>query len=231
MLVKMKIQLKSLNVILIFALCHAVCCIACRALEVRDDYALTLLTIAMSFIICYRRGMKVLYIIASVIVVNVLAYLMGNALPRVLFPLKGSGIWLFAVATALTTLVLGVLLDLSCGLLIKPEKKKRWVVRINDTIVPVNTEQIAYFYSADKCNYLVTYEGNRYIVDATMDSIIKELDQAVFFRINRGCILSMSCIDSAVKDAGRLQVEVHPAPSVAMTVPHSRVDEFLRWLA
>ena len=52
----------------------------------------------------------------------------------------------------------------------------------------------------------------------------------IFFRINRGFILSLLCIDSAVVNGGRYTVEVHPAPGASTVVTRSRESEFLRWL-
>lgn len=235
---------RSLYVILVFAVLHALCCICCRTLSIDDTRALTMLTIAMVFILAYQRGMKVHFIIAAIIIVNVVAYLMGNSIPLIFIPVFGENMWIYALSTTFTTIVLGVLLELGTDLILKlsggdgqfreaPRPKTfrhRWVVRLNDRIVPVTTEQIAFFFSEDKSNYLVTFDGGRYLVDSTMDAILAELDPARFFRINRGCILSLACIDSAVIESGRYSVNVHPASAVPMVVARARVDDFLKWL-
>ena len=227
----------SILMILLFAALHGFSCIACRTMGVEDEHALTLLTIAMTFVLCSRRGMKFIYLIAVVILVNVLAYLIGCALPKLLIPLMGENMWVNAISTTVTTLILGFSLEFGADILLKdvpaPEDRQfrqRWVVQFNDRIVPVKTEQIAYFFSENKSNYLVTFDGQKYLVDSTIDAIVSDLDPAKFFRINRGCILSLSCIDSAVKDAGRLVAEVHPATESSFVVTRSRVDDFIKWL-
>lgn len=228
-------KLSHIWIIFGFALAHAASCLLCRSMEIEDEHALTLLTIAMSAILCFRKELKLLYTIAAVIMVNVVAYLLGNTLPKVLTPILGESMWVNILSTTITTLLLGFTLEwvlrLVCKRTSKPSYRQRWIVRINDRIVPVKTEQIAYFYSEDKSNYLVTTESEKYLIDSTMDAIVKELDPAQFFRINRGCILSLPCIDSAVKDSGRLVVEAHPTLGVQMIVTRSRVDDFLDWLA
>lgn len=230
---------KHIVVILVFAVLHGLCCFCCRTLGIEDSWVLTLLTIAMVFILGYQRGMKINFIIAAIILVNVLAYLMGNAIPLAFIPLFGQSLWINVFTTTFTTLVLGFVFELAADLFLKGghvpkseprEFRHRWVVRVNDRIVPVKTEQIAYFFSEDKSNYLVTFDGGRYVVDSTMDAILADLDPAIFFRINRGCILSLSCIDSAVVTSGRYSVEVHPSIGVSMLVARSRVDDFLKWL-
>ena len=113
----------------------------------------------------------------------------------------------------------------------KRDYKERYIVRFNDRIVPLQTSNIAYVFSEDKNNYLVTFDDQKYISDTSLDVIAEELDPEYFFRISRGCIVSMKAIDSIVKQmGGRLRLMVHPAPSFEMTVSRSRVDDFLKWL-
>ncbi len=224
-------------IICLFAALHAFCCLSCRALKVADEHVLTLLTIAMTFILCYRREMKVFSIISAVIIVNVMAYLIGNSLPKILSPLIGETVWVYAISTFTTTIVLGFSFEFVMNAIIKrrkeehPDFRQRWIVHLNDRIVPVKTEQIAYFFSENKSNFLVADDGNKYLIDATIESIEKELDPTRFFRINRGGIVALSAIDSAKKKAGRYVVEVHPALGLNMVVARSRVDAFLDWLA
>lgn len=233
----MKIKFNYIPVICLFAALHAFCCLSCRALSVEDEHVLTLLTIAMTFILCYQRGMKVFSIISAVIIVNVMAYLIGNSLPKLLAPLMGETVWVYAISTFTTTMVLGFSFEFMMNLINRgrreeqPDFKQRWIVHLNDRIVPVKTEQIAYFFSENKSNFLVADDGNKYLIDSTIESIEKELDPAKFFRINRGGIVALSAIDSAKKIAGRYVVEVHPALGQTMVVARSRVDTFLAWLA
>ena len=113
----------------------------------------------------------------------------------------------------------------------KRNYKERYIVRINDRIVPLQTANIAYIFSEDKNNYLVTFDGQKYIIDSSLDVIIDELDPEYFFRISRGCIIQMKAIDTIVKQmGGRLRIAAHPEPSFEMTVSRSRVDDFLVWL-
>lgn len=113
----------------------------------------------------------------------------------------------------------------------KKEYKERYVVRFNDRIVPLQTSNIAYVYSEDKTNYLVTFDDQRYIIDSSLDVITEELDPEHFFRISRSCIVQMKSITSIIKQAGgRLKIVPEPKASFEMTVSRSRVDDFLTWL-
>lgn len=113
----------------------------------------------------------------------------------------------------------------------KKEYKERYIVRFNDRIVPLQTSDIAYVYSEEKNNYLVTSDGHKYIIDSSLDVIYEDLNPKDFFRISRGCIMSLKAIRSIVKQAGgRLRIVSEPESPFEMTVSRSRVDDFLAWL-
>lgn len=114
---------------------------------------------------------------------------------------------------------------------VKKEYKERHIIKFNDRIIPVETSNIAYLYSEEKNNYLVTYDEQKYIIDSSLDLLAEELNPEQFFRISRSCIVSMKAIDSIIKQSGgRLRIVAQPEPSFEMTVSRSRVDDFLRWL-
>ena len=113
----------------------------------------------------------------------------------------------------------------------QPEYKERFVVSVGERIIPINTSEIAYFYSKDKYNYLTSTDGSHYIVDSSLDTIAGELDPRKFFRISRGCIVSMPAIRSVTRQfGGRLRIDAEPGPPFDMTVARARVDDFLAWL-
>lgn len=113
----------------------------------------------------------------------------------------------------------------------KKEYKERFIIRFNDRIIPLQTRDIAYIYSEEKNNYLVTYDGHKYIIDSSLDVMSNELDPESFFRISRSCIVSLKSIRSILKQAGgRLRISAEPESSFEMTVSRSRVDDFMAWL-
>ena len=112
----------------------------------------------------------------------------------------------------------------------KKEYKERYIVRFNDRIIPLKTSDIAYVYSEEKNNYLVTFDDQRYIIDSSLDVIGDELNPENFFRVSRSCIVSTKAIKSIIKQTGRLRIIATPDPSFEMTVSRSRVDDFLEWL-
>lgn len=108
--------------------------------------------------------------------------------------------------------------------------KERLLVKLNDTIVPVSTNEIAYFYAEDKATYIVTDTGKKYIVDFSLDIAMESLNPDTFFRISRNCIISMQAVSRIIKMGSRFKIESSPKASFEMTVSRSRTDDFLRWL-
>lgn len=108
--------------------------------------------------------------------------------------------------------------------------KERLLVKLNDTIVPVSTNEIAYFYAEDKATYIVTDTGKKYIVDFSLDIAMESLNPDTFFRISRNCIISMQAVSRIIKMGSRFKIEYSPKASFEMTVSRSRTDDFLRWL-
>ena len=111
------------------------------------------------------------------------------------------------------------------------EYKERYIVRFNDRIVPLNVADIAYIYSEEKNNYLVTTDGQKYIIDSSLDVMNEELNPDAFFKISRSCIIAMKSIKSIIKQpGGRLRIVTTIDSHFEMTVSRSRVDDFLIWL-
>lgn len=109
--------------------------------------------------------------------------------------------------------------------------KERFIVRFNDKIVPVRTSEIAYFYSEDKNNFLMTTSGNSYVVDAALDDIYADLDGSRFFKISRSCLVNITAVGTITRQlGGRLKIEAVPTAPFEMTVSRSRCDDFLAWL-
>lgn len=113
----------------------------------------------------------------------------------------------------------------------RKEYRERYIIKLNDRIIPLETGKIAYIYSEEKNNWLVTFEGHKFIIDSSLDIVSEELDPECFFRISRGCIISMKAITSIIKQAGgRLRIVPDPPANIEMTVSRSRVDDFFNWL-
>ena len=62
--------------------------------------------------------------------------------------------------------------------------REKFLIRLNDRIVPVSVRDIAYFYSEAKSTFIVTRDGKNYVLDDSLDAIEAGLDPKAFFRIS-----------------------------------------------
>ena len=111
--------------------------------------------------------------------------------------------------------------------------REKFIIRLNDRIVPVSVHDIAYFYSEAKNSYIVTRGGKTYVLDDSLDTIEASLDPKAFFRISRSVIIADNVIDSASKLlGGRLRLTLGPdlPAETDLTVSRARADAFLAWL-
>lgn len=100
-------SLKVSGIIHLFAVLHAAVALLCRMAGVNDELVLTLLSIVLIVLICLRRGLNVEFTAASVIVVNVIGYLLGTGGADLLGLIIRSPLAVHAVSTFLTTEILG----------------------------------------------------------------------------------------------------------------------------
>ncbi|MBO4743342.1 MAG: LytTR family transcriptional regulator [Bacteroidales bacterium] len=110
--------------------------------------------------------------------------------------------------------------------------KEKFIVHLNNQIVPVHVKEIAYFFAEKKSTYLVTRSGASQPLDYSLDTIESELDPKLFFRISRSCIIALDSIDSIARVPGsRLELSLtKEIPALTdLTVSRARVSSFLNW--
>lgn len=109
--------------------------------------------------------------------------------------------------------------------------QKRIVIRYGDTIKMVEIETIAYFYTEDKINYLITKDNLRYPVDHNMDELERILDPRQFFRINRQFIININAIQKMLAwSKSRVKVVLKPETTHDTIVSSERSPFFKDWL-
>ncbi len=94
-------------IIHIFALLHAAVALGCRLAGIEDELLLTILTMTMALILCLKRGLNIEFTAASIIVVNIIGFLLGNLGAELLDKFISSPEAVHSLATFLTTEILG----------------------------------------------------------------------------------------------------------------------------
>lgn len=109
--------------------------------------------------------------------------------------------------------------------------KQRFVVKVGDLIIVVNTNDIAYFFSEQKSTYIMTREGKRYLSDLSLDLIEAQVDPKDFFKVSRNCLTRIDAIVSISKHFNsRLRIVLQPAFSENILVSRVRVSAFMDWI-
>jgi two-component system, LytTR family, response regulator LytT len=114
---------------------------------------------------------------------------------------------------------------------IKTAFKKRFIVRYGEHIKTIAIEDIVYFYTEDKINFLHTREGRRYTIDYNLDTLEQLLDPATFFRINRQYIIAIYAIEEMFSySKSRVLIKLNPPARHETIVSAERAAAFKRWL-
>jgi two-component system, LytTR family, response regulator LytT len=109
--------------------------------------------------------------------------------------------------------------------------KKRFLGKVGQRLFFINTEDICFFQADNKIVYLVDKEGNRYVVEYTMENLENQLNPQQFFRLNRSFIVSIDAIQQ-VKPYynSRLKLSVKCITHQEdMVVSRDRVAGFKQW--
>lgn len=109
--------------------------------------------------------------------------------------------------------------------------KKRFVVRYGEHIKTINIEDVAFFYTEDKVNFLTTKEGRRFTIDFNLDTLESMLDPKDFFRINRQYIIGIQSIaEMFAYTKSRVLIKLNPPAKHETIVSTERSAEFKLWL-
>ena len=113
----------------------------------------------------------------------------------------------------------------------KTEYKTRFIVRYGEHIKTIKIEEVAYFYTEDKINFLTTNEGRRYTIDYNLDNLESMLNPKTFFRINRQFIISIHAISEMFTySKSRVLVKLNPPSKHETIVSTERSGDFKLWL-
>src|SRR5215213_6990078 len=72
--------------------------------------------------------------------------------------------------------------------------KKRYLVKRGTDYVSIKSEDIAYFYAAQKLVCLVSKEGQKFLLDQSLADIEKQTDPSLFYRVNRKYLVNLNSI-------------------------------------
>lgn len=109
--------------------------------------------------------------------------------------------------------------------------KDRFLAKIGSRTFFIQTDEIAYFYADNKIVFLADREGNRFIINYTIEKLEPLLDPYLFFRVNRKMIVHSKMID-LIKPYhnNRLKLSLRNLNlQEDIIVSRERVNSFRKW--
>lgn len=109
--------------------------------------------------------------------------------------------------------------------------RKRFVVKQGQNMKTISIDEVAGFLAEEGLVFLYNFNGQRFMINSTLDQVEGELDPSKFFRLNRQFIVNIDAIDQ-VKPyfKTRLIVRTRPPLILEQTVSTNRVSDFKKWL-
>lgn len=109
--------------------------------------------------------------------------------------------------------------------------KTRISVKTGDIYRFLLIDEVAYFISEDGFTYAVTNNEKKHIVDYTISSLETQLDPKRFFKLSRGCIVSIDSIEKITAYFNsRLKVTLKGSKNISIILSRVRVPDFLNWI-
>jgi LytTr DNA-binding domain len=97
--------------------------------------------------------------------------------------------------------------------------------------IPIPIEAIAYFYKEGNYTTLKTFQSETYLLNHSLDELMKVLEETLFFRVNRQFIINLkACHYFTNEDNGKLEVHLIPEYDVEVIISQKRAPVFKEWL-
>ena len=111
------------------------------------------------------------------------------------------------------------------------EAMQTMLLRYKDKLIPVTSDEVAFFYTSEERVTVTTLKGDCYPVDKTLESLSQQLSPEKFFRANRQFIVSRRAVkDIAVWFGNRLALNLTLETPERIIISKARVPEFKSWL-
>ncbi len=109
--------------------------------------------------------------------------------------------------------------------------RKRFLVKKGIELVAIRTEHIAYCYAAHKLSFLVDQQGQKFILDNSLNELENELDPVVFFRVSSKYLVNIHHIAKIQTIAkSKLSLELAPPAGEEILISQEAAAAFKKWM-
>ncbi len=108
--------------------------------------------------------------------------------------------------------------------------KSNFLLPFKDKLIPLSTNNIAYFYSENKVAKIATIDNQIFYENSSLEEIYKQINPADFFRANRQFIISHKAIkDISTWFDNRLAINLLIPTPENIIISRNRVSKFRHW--
>ncbi len=109
--------------------------------------------------------------------------------------------------------------------------KKRFLVKMGDNYLPINSDDIAYLISEDGLTFATLFSKERHIVNYSIVDLANQMDPSSFFQINRKMIVNIKSVKKLSSwFNSRLKIALNPLHEEDAVVSRERTSSFKEWL-
>lgn len=109
--------------------------------------------------------------------------------------------------------------------------KSTYLVHFKNELLPIKTQDFAYFYIDSGLVKGKTFKNETYTLDKKLEDLEEELNPNLFFRTNRQYVVNKEAIESiSFYFNGKLVVKVKPAASERIVVSKAKATELKQWM-
>ncbi len=110
-------------------------------------------------------------------------------------------------------------------------KKNRCLVKKGNHFEFISVDDIAFIHSDDGLTFLYTTDKKRHLYTKSIQYLIDEIDESIFFQINRKQIININSIGKIHPFLNqRLKVELTTSSDLEFIVSRARMTEFKAWI-
>jgi DNA-binding LytR/AlgR family response regulator len=109
--------------------------------------------------------------------------------------------------------------------------KNRFLVKHHDQLIPIQKEEIAYFFTSNGLVCLVRRDAKHFLIDYNLEELEKLLEPSYFFRLNRQVIATLPAIQHIhTYFNGKLKLDLQPKLTQEVVVSREKVQAFKEWM-
>ncbi|WP_343670913.1 LytTR family DNA-binding domain-containing protein [Chitinophaga sp.] len=109
--------------------------------------------------------------------------------------------------------------------------RKRLITYEKDKIITIDTTEIVYIALNENVVSVLTFQGKTYTLNSTLDDLMKELDNVIYYRANRQYIVNINAIESIwIYGRNQLHIETRLKSQEPIIISKNKVSEFKKWL-